>query len=385
MRSTVAAVLLVLTSASASAEEAVTPPPLPVASPASSLLTDADGALDRGELEKARALYQRIATEFADTPEAPVAERVLKAMRLASGKQLIAGRRDDLLYQLEPYSTHTGERVRLSTWEKLDFGITAFLYGASVGSSYAATIRNPGAAETLLPILVGSLGYTFGAVAFLSYSPDRGDLPLVLAISAYLPSATTFTLLGLFPEIPFQTLGLVSALTGTAAIPVAILAAYSYDTDPGDTQLVRDAGFWGMVLALTGAISFSDPNRSVPAQSIGIAGMVGLYGGLGIGFALARNTEVSLERVRVTTWGGYGGVVVGTLIAIAANPRAAPWPGMFIGAMLGLTITFIATDSIDAVPADAPLISTLHLSPTIAPVVDRAGVAGTSFGLSGTF
>ncbi len=139
--------------------------------------------------------------EYPDSPEAHASRRVLKAMQLASGRQLVSGQRGDLVYQLEPYSTKTLERVRLSTWEKLDFGITAFMYGASVGISYASANPRPDAPSVMLPIVVGSLAYTAGAVAFLhSADPDRGDLPLVLAVSSYVPTGTLLTLMALWPN-----------------------------------------------------------------------------------------------------------------------------------------------------------------------------------------
>ena len=43
----------------------------------------------------------------------------------------------------EPYSLRTAERLRLTTWEKLDFGVTAFLYGMSLGLTFSLGLDSP--------------------------------------------------------------------------------------------------------------------------------------------------------------------------------------------------------------------------------------------------
>ena len=114
------------------------------------------------------------------------------------------------------------------------------------------------------------------------------------------------------------------------AIPAAIIAARKLDLDPGDTQLVRDAGFWGLVLATTGTLAFGGETRTdygferyVTPSNRKVAGLslAGLYGGLTLGTIAAMNSEVSLERVRITTWGGYGGTVVGLLLGAGVRQR----------------------------------------------------------------
>ena len=41
------------------------------------------------------------------------------------------------------------------------------------------------------PVAIGAIAYTVGAVAYLiSADPDRGDLPLALAITSFLPTTT---------------------------------------------------------------------------------------------------------------------------------------------------------------------------------------------------
>ncbi|MFZ5471541.1 MAG: tetratricopeptide repeat protein [Myxococcota bacterium] len=387
--------LLVAPSALAQPESRVpllappSPPPQPAALPSLELLAEADAALDRGELDKARLLYERIAREFAETPEAHAAERVLKALRLAAGRQLVTGARDDLVYQLEPYSTKTQERLRLSTWEKLDFGVTAFLYGASVGVSYGLANPTFDTAATVTPIVAGSLVYTGAAIAFLyTMSPDRGDLPLALMVSSYLPAATTLTLLALWPNPDSRTMALASVLAGVVAVPAAAILAMKLDLDPGDTQLVRDFGFWGMVLGITGAFAFHDPTiccGGPSSQTVGTAGMMGLYSGLGLGLLLAMQTEVTLERVRVTTWGGYGGAVIGVLMATAVTGGRNPVPGLFFGSVLGLGVSFLATASIDSVPTDATMVLGPRVEPALMPLADARGWNGAALGLRGTF
>jgi hypothetical protein len=75
-------------------------------------------------------------------------------------------------------------------------------------------------------------------------------------------------------------------------------------------------------------------------------GLLGLGSGLGLGLLAANTTEVSLERVRVSTWGGYGGAVLGALLGVSAadqDKEAGLYKGITIGALTGLVITFVAS------------------------------------------
>ena len=131
-----------------------------------------------------------------------------------------------------------------------------------------------------------------------------------------------------------QQVALATAATGLLAVPLAVAATHWLDLDPGDTQLVRDAGFWGLVLGTAGTLGFGgdtetfgdfESYRQPSSRKIAVAGLAGLYGGLACGALAASQSEVSLERVRVATWGGYGGALVGALLmAGASDARRRP-------------------------------------------------------------
>src|SRR4030095_14213524 len=77
------------------------------------------------------------------------------------------------------------------TWEKLDFGVTSFLYGMSVGFSFTLASVEDGGGASVAPVAIGAPAYPLGAVVYLNVGePDRGDLPLALAITSFLPTTT---------------------------------------------------------------------------------------------------------------------------------------------------------------------------------------------------
>src|SRR5579862_3146145 len=126
-------------SAAPSAPAPAAPAPALVAAPPSSLEA-ADAAVDAGNLNLARAIYEQVIREHPDTPEAVEARRALKIIAAARATGLAApparpgeepAPSDGVVVRREPYSLKTKERLRLTTWEKLDFGTTAFLYGLS--------------------------------------------------------------------------------------------------------------------------------------------------------------------------------------------------------------------------------------------------------------
>ena len=158
---------------------------------------------------------------------------------------------------------------------------------------------------------------------------------------------------------------------------------------------MRDAGFWGLLLSVTGTLAIGTHHYSggdvygdtTPStRTVAAAGLAGLYGGLGLGLLAATHSEVSLERVRVTTWGGYGGALLGALIGASDNGGArGVWGGSTIGALVGLGVTLLATSSMDGIPPEttpvasaaaswAPLV-TAAANPTD-PHVPLFGVAG---------
>ncbi|HMF41007.1 MAG TPA: tetratricopeptide repeat protein [Polyangia bacterium] len=382
------------------------PPPAPsvVVSPAQ-LLSSADAAVDAGNLDAAAGLYDQIAREYPDAPEANEARRALKIIAIRHGPAPAGAfvppapsppGTTGVVVRREPYSLRTSERLRLTTWEKLDFGTTAFLYGMSVGFSF--TLSQSSGSQSVAPIALGAIAYTVGAVAYLNAgNPDRGDLPLALGITSFVPM-TSFLLYNIGKDKPnAHTAALITAGTGLASVPVAIVAAHNLDLDPGDTQLVRDAGFWGLVLGSTGMLAFGGSSlnsgygtfyQGPSDRKIFTSGLLGLWGGLGLGAVAAANSEVSLERVRVTTWGGYGGAVIGLLLGASAdNSQAGAWKGISIGALAGLVITFACTGSLDGIPPEdvamrAPRRES-RFAPTFLSVTDADGRPHTAFGFAG--
>jgi hypothetical protein len=357
------------------------------------LLRAADAALDAGDRARARALFDRLAREFPAEPEASEARRALKifpAVPPLAASPPSSPRQEEVVVRRELYSTRTAERLRLTTWEKMDFGVTSFIYGLSVGVSFS--LAQSGGSSVGPPVL-GALVYTGAAIAFLQLAdPDRGDLPLALAITSYVPTATLLVSDLAFPNASDRNRALAVASAGLLSLPIAVVAARHFDLDPGDTQLVRDSGFWGLVLATTGTlwlgtrVSTSDtPDETPSTKSAAVAGLLGLSGGLGLGMLAAAHSDVSLERVRVTTWGGYGGALVGALLGASGNGDRGLWGGLTMGAACGLILTFATTGGLDGIPApDAPAVGARSsVAPTVASALRPDGHRMPVFGLMG--
>ncbi|HEY5448809.1 MAG TPA: hypothetical protein VIQ54_08665 [Polyangia bacterium] len=399
----------------------VAPPPSAPLS-AAQLLAGADAAVDAGNLEQASALYDQIARFYPGTPEAGEAHRALKILGARQIQPLPPGQAPvpgataappaapppagtvGVVVRREPYSLQTSEKLRLSTWEKMDFGVTSFLYGMSVG--FSLTLAQDNGDQSVGPVALGAIAYTLGAVAYLNLGdPDRGDLPLALAITSFLPT-TTLLVANIASTNPDEkAVSLATGVVGLLSVPVAIVAARNLELDPGDTQLVRDAGFWGLVLGTTGMLAFGGETRTEynytsyhePSnRKLFTGSMIGLYGGLALGTVGAVSSEVSLERVRVSTWGGYGGAVIGLLLGASSDTDRGAWTGITIGALGGLLITFLSTSSLDGIPPDDATVARRtprrprllprwrDLAPAVAPVADANGGARTAFGVSGT-
>lgn len=387
----------------ASAAELEPPPDAASATPAG-LLAAADAAVGAGNLELARSLFLRLAGQFAGTPQASEARRALTIMAVSASRAdgtfpmpPATGEDGDVVVRDEPYSLKTSERLRLTVWEKVDFGVTAFVYGMSVGLSFSLSQDSKTTSSVLTPVALGAVAYTLGAVGFLKLAdPDRGDLPLALGITSYVPTTALLVITAADPHAKSRTTGTATTVAGVLSIPLAVVAARNLDLDPGDTQLVRDAGFWGVALATVGTLGFGGSRTeqyyyshydTPSARKIAVAGLLGLYGGLGAGLVAAQASEVSLERVRVTTWGGYGGAVVGLLLGAAANDGRDEdmYRGVTIGALAGLVITFLATGSLDGIPAEEPRRSAWQrrLAPTMVQMAAPGGRLVTGFGLGG--
>jgi hypothetical protein len=387
------------------------PEPASAAAPsvtAEGLLSAADAAVEGGDLKLARALFERLTAEFPLTSQASEARRALRILDVqgrmppapgeASTDQIRAAD-GNVVVRNEPYSLKTSERLRLTIWEKVDFSVTSFLYGMSVGLSFSLSSDAQTTSGVLTPIALGAIAYTVGSVAFLKLAnPDRGDLPLALAITSYVPTTTLLLMSAADPDASSRTVGTATAIAGVASIPMAVLAARTFDLDPGDTQLVRDAGFWGLALGTLGTLGFAGTSsdyqygsyREPSGRKVAVGGLAGLYGGLGLGLLGASLGEVSLERVRVTTWGGYGGAVVGLLLgASASNNRNRArdiYRGTAFGALAGLAITFFTTGSLDGIPAEESKRTSWHhrLTPTMLQLTGSNGSVHPGLGIGGT-
>lgn len=390
-------------------------PPVETVTPAQ-LLANADAAVDAGDLQAAAGLYDQLARAFPGAPEAAEARRALKILvaRQAQPAPIVplpaaappsADPSVGVVVRREPYSLKTSEKLRLSTWEKTDFVVTSFLYGMSVGFSFALGSNGDSGVG---PVAIGAIAYTIGAVAYLNLgNPDRGDLPLALAITSFLPTTVLLVANVASANPDEEKLGIATGLAGLLSVPVAIVAARNLDLDPGDTQLVRDAGFWGLVLGTTGMLGFGGASvtqggggytytyyQGPSDRKVFTSSLIGLTGGLALGTIGAVNSEVSLERVRVATWGGYGGAVIGALLgASASQNEAGTWKGITVGALAGVLITFAASYGLDGIPPEevalrAPrrarlLPSWRQMAPSLLPLAGANGQTHTALGVTG--
>jgi hypothetical protein len=90
----------------------------------------------------------------------------------------------------------------------------------------------------------------------------------------------------------------------------------------------------------------------------------------------AAKTELSLERIRVTTWGGYGGGLLGALLVAGAHgEEAAVFKGIAVGAGIGLLATFLSTGSLDGIPPETAVVSRLLPRGMIPTVLAAPGLA----------
>ncbi len=362
-------------------------------------LQAADAALVTGNIDRAVTLFQQVARDHVGTEAAAQALRTITTIRSVQRALRVApagGAGDRVVMRHNPYSLDTEERTDVSTWEKTDFVVTSFVYGASVGASYALTYKNGSEESVVGPLLLGASLYTVGGIVLLQTADlDRGDLPLALGITSYIPTTTLLVVTALDLDLSDRQAGTAIALSGLIALPVAVLATQHLALDPGDTQLVRDAGFWGGLLATTAVLGFAgnrhngDTFQEGPtATTVSRAGLAGLGGGLALGYLAAQHTEVSLERVRVATWAGYGGGVVGALLDVVAADgqpfTGAPWRGITIGAGLGLLAGFAFSSGLDGIPPDPSRTARgPHVIPTISAGRDLSGRGLPMIGFAG--
>jgi hypothetical protein len=359
------------------------PPGAPLDEPAA-LIAEGDRLLEQGDEAGARQRYEAAAARWPGTPAARDAARALwflDHVRLGSRAPALGAPPVDNgsadFYALEPYSRRTGERLHATAWEKVDFAFTAFLYGLSTGAAigFALDDGNVAPAAAIAGLAYGSL-----AVAMLGHGHyDRGDLPVALAIAAYVP--TTLTLIAVANDWRGTSAAAATGIAGLIALPIAAVVANTTNADPGDAQLVRDAGFWGAALSILFAAG-----ADAPSQTVGLAGLGGLYGGLGLGLLVASKSEVTVERVRVITWSGYAGTVVGALLGSGGNSNGFLTTAA-AGAGVGLLIGAAISPRIDDPPARVRLVddsvaSVEWFRPAPIAVTGRDGRVGMVPGLS---
>jgi hypothetical protein len=246
-------------------------------------LTAADALLDAHEIDAAYGAYDRVASDFPGTSEARTAERVMRALnacvtvptltcdgdfatdapaagapgaaaaptqgaiRRLLGRIVIPGRPEPVTFSLE-----TGEAIGIPWWEHLEFMVTAAAYGITVGLAFDAVLIHS-SNETVIPPILLAVGFGGSAALYAAFgSPDRGDYPLALTIMAGVPAAALMiTAIASGPytsagrNIGNAPYGVAVGVGGVAAVPLALLLAAYVDVDPGDMQLVRDAGALG--------------------------------------------------------------------------------------------------------------------------------------------
>jgi len=305
------------------------------------------------------------------------------------------------LAQADSYSARTNERLRLGMLEKLEFTLAATAFGGAVGFLYGMSDVPDGAdGEARAPERIavsGSLLYAAAAVTYLGLaSPDRGDLPLVMSIAGYVPVTALFGLVLLDPEANEGNIGPPVAASALLSLPAAVLAARWLDLDPGDAALVRDAGFWGLMMGTIGtrgfgASAFRDSHgfahdRSPSSRAISITALAGMYGGLALGAVGAGWAEVSLERVRVCTWSGYAGAALGAVLMLSSDYKRTVYRGATVGALVGLTTAYVLTGGLDTIPSGTRMVERVTpatFTPLVTTISSAEGEVRPAFGLAG--
>jgi hypothetical protein len=324
------------------------------------LLLVADAKIKNGKLDEAVALYKKILQDFFGTPSAQAAERALKiieqlekrfsqALELQSAPQITASE-TSVMPTGDIFLRRSGERLELGIWEKLDFTATMFSYGLGSGVAFATGYKCE-AGCLAGAVAAGAAVFGGSALYYLfKMNPDRGDLPLIMAITSYLPLTTTF--ISILADADGEVIPLATSIASLVALPLALTLGYNTDLDPGDTQLVRDSLFWGIGFGLAGYVGFGVTDDMTP-KTLVLSGLIGAAIGGGTGLWLSQVSEPTLERIRVTTWGGYAGGALGLLVGLAAGTDRFFAIGAMGGAALGLGLGAYFSASLDEIPGAA--------------------------------
>ena len=257
-----------------------------------------------------------------------------------------------------------------------------------MGVAYATGVfRNDsaiGGAVLLSTAVYGALAGVYVGAA----KPKRSDLALTLTIASDVPVTALLFGLARDSDVKRSTAAAV-AVSGTLALPLAGLVANVATVDAGAMTLAREAGFWGATLAMTGTAGFwagrscdhaDHCSRQSPSgRVVGIAGLLGLYGGLAAGGLIGSEWDVSVERARLTTLGGYVGALMGGIVGLVRYDGYQALAPVTIGAALGLGAGFLLSAGEDSGPTASDANTFV---PTLLPIVDGAGKPGIAWGVS---
>ena len=342
------------------------------------LLALADEHLEAGEITKALRAYQDIVGNHGSSPAAQIAkrsalviERVIAARSkprpsadLIPSNPIVQQTSNSAMVGDDLFSRATGERLAINIWERLDFAGTMFTYGLGNGAALAA---GSGCEGGCVAGMMAASGAVFGGASLyylLNGNVDRGDLPLAMAVTAYLPAAIMFT--GFIAEQDSEAQALTTGLVGVAALPIGLALAAATDVDPGDTQLVRDSIFWGSLFGIGSLLAVDEDTGS---QTVGICALSGgIVGGLA-GTALASFSDPTLERVRVVTWAGYAGTALGLLVGVGLETDQGYAIGAVSGGVLGLTLGAVFSEALDELPSAPTWVAGLSEIRTATPTV----------------
>jgi len=317
-------------------------------------LARADALMALQNIYEALVLYRDLLEKYPNTTEARDARRaitIIEQMRhnTVTPVDTLPSMSDsaEIESDIHVYSKETGESLSIAVWEKLDFAGTLFSYGLGTGAALAAGLEcGGGCISGLMAASAGAFGGA-GLYSLFGATPDRGDLALIMGVSAYLPMTASFASL-IIGGAAVENISLTAGVVGLGALPIGLALAHFTDLDPGDTQLIRDSIFWGALFGIAGVTANYE---GITGNSIGWAGLIGGAFGGGVGAVMANVSDPTLERIRVITWAGYAGAAIGVLGGIAAQADRGYAIGAMGGAALGLTLGTIYSAALDDIPA----------------------------------
>jgi hypothetical protein len=157
--------------------------------------------------------------------------------------------------------------------------------------------------------------------------------------------------------------------SSVAATAIGLAVADAASPSAGDIELVRSGLLWGAVGGSLALLAFGDSNVSQTAALRGIA--LSMDAGFLVGLALAKNFEVSRNRVLIVDAGALGGGMTGLGIAWLAfyepygSNEEALAAGALLGMLSGITIAAIATRGLDPHSDRIPIAGTRSTVPAL--------------------